>query len=132
MGQPNVTTVREALMAELLQDADRLIARLETVDGELAQRIDTAVRDAAGQAFLASKLNFESMIGAQARTLADAGRTAGEAIEIRLNSGISQIVTANASLERKATTALSLLACGALLCGAMGGFMGALLVHWWR
>ncbi len=54
----NVSTAREALMAELLQDVDAIVRRFEQADEALSGKIEKATTDAAGKAFLAAKLNW--------------------------------------------------------------------------
>ncbi|WP_043418406.1 hypothetical protein [Cupriavidus basilensis] len=116
-------------MAELLRDTDALVARIETLDKELAGHIEQAVRDAAGKAYLAARLNLETMIGEQEQRLTKAGRHAAAQIGNQLNGGVTQIVAANQVLERKATLALLLLFSSSLLAGAIGGFLAALLIR---
>jgi uncharacterized protein (DUF885 family) len=123
----NLSTAREALMAELLQDVDALLRRVEQVDQALGGKIEQATKDAAGKAFLAARLNFEAVIEQQAGKLSDAGRHAAALIGNQLNGGASQLVAANAALQGKARRFL-LLAIGlAFLAGAVGGFIGARL-----
>lgn len=121
----NVSTAREALMAELLQDTDALVRRLEQVDEVLAKKIEKATTDAAGKAFLAAKLNFESVIDENAEKLTEAGRHAAAQIGNQLNNGAAQLVAANASLERKARRFVALLVLFSFLAGTVGGFIGA-------
>lgn len=123
----NVSTAREALMAELLQDADALVRRFEQADEALSGKIEQATTDAAGKAFLAAKLNFESVIDQNANKLIEAGRVAAAQIGKQLNGGAAQLVAANAALERKARRFVALLAGFAFVAGAVGGFVGAKL-----
>jgi hypothetical protein len=127
MGSSNVTTAREALMAELFQDADALVRRFEQADEALAGKIEKATTDAAGKAFLAARLNFESVIDKNADKLTEAGRHAAAQIGNQLNSGAAQIVAANAALESKARRFVLLLVAFAFVAGAVGGFIGAKL-----
>lgn len=69
MASSNVSTAREALMAKLLQDADALVRRFEQFDAELAEKIEQATTDAAGKAFWAAKLHFQSVIDKNADKL---------------------------------------------------------------
>ncbi|MEX3614426.1 MAG: hypothetical protein VB141_11895 [Burkholderia gladioli] len=114
-------------MAELLQDADALVRRFEQADEALAGKIEKATTDAAGKAFLAAKLNFESVIDKSAEKLTEAGRHAAAQIGNQLNSGAAQLVAANAALERKARRFVLLLVGFAFVAGAVGGFVGAKL-----
>ncbi len=127
MGSSYVSTAREALMAELLQDADVLVRRFEQANEALAGKIEKATTDAAGKAFLAAKLNFELVIDKNADKLTEAGRGAAVQIGNQLNSGAAQIVAANAALERKARGFVMLLIVFAFVAGAIGGFIGAKL-----
>ena len=127
MNSGNVSTAREALMAELLQDADVLVRRFEQADEALAGKIEKATTDAAGKAFLAARLNFESVIDKNADKLTDAGRHAAAQIGNQLNSGAAQLVAANAAFERKMWRFVLLLVLFALFAGTAGGFIGAKL-----
>ena len=127
MNSGNVSTAREALMAELLQDADVLVRRFEQADEALAGKIEKATTDAAGKAFLAARLNFESVIDKNADKLTDAGRHAAAQIGNQLNSGAAQLVAANAAFERKMWRFVFLLVVFALVAGTAGGFIGAKL-----
>lgn len=123
----HLTSAREALMAELLRDVDALVARLETVQAELGEKIEQASNDAASTAFLAARLQFEGVISDNQRKLVDAGRFAAAQIGNQLSSGVAQLVAATDTLERKAFRLLCLLAGLALVAGAIGGFVGARL-----
>ena|SRR5690349_19672255 len=123
----NVSTAREALMAELLEDADALVRRFEQADEALSGKIERATTDAAAKAFLAAKLNFESVIEQNGNKLIEAGRVAAAQIGVQLNGGAAQVVAANAALERKARRFLVLLAVFAFVAGIVGGFVGARL-----
>ncbi|AET95637.1 hypothetical protein [Caballeronia zhejiangensis] len=123
----NVSTAREALMAELLQDADALVRRFEQADEALSGKIERATTDAAGKAFLAAKLNFELVIEQNGNRLIEAGRVAAAQIGNQLNSGAAQLVAANAALDRKARRFVVLLAVFALCAGIVGGYIGSKL-----
>lgn len=127
MSGSNVSTAREALMAELLEDVDRLLQRFEQLDEALAGKIEKATADAAGKAFLAAKLNLESVIDKNADKLIAAGRQAAAQIGNQLNSGAAQLLAANAALERKARRYMALLVALAFAAGGVGGFIGAKL-----
>ncbi|SAL60209.1 hypothetical protein [Caballeronia humi] len=114
-------------MAELLQDVDALVRRVEHVDAALAGKIEQATTDAAGQAFLAAKLNFESVIDKNADKLTNAGRHAAAQIGNQLNHGAAQLVAVNAAHARKMWRLMLLLVLLALVAGAAGGFIGAKL-----
>jgi capsid protein len=123
----NVTNAREALMAELLEDVDKLIKRIEQVDATLADKIEQAAKDAASKAFLSAKLNFETMINDNERKLIEAGRYAAAQIGNQMNDSASQIIAANALLARKARGfALWIVGC-TLVAGVLGGFVVARL-----
>ncbi|MDR5797999.1 hypothetical protein QCE49_31835 [Caballeronia sp. LZ008] len=123
----NVSTAREALMAELLQDADALVRRFEQADEALSGKIERATTDAAAKAFLAAKLNFESVIEQNSNKLMEAGRVAAAQVGNQLNNGAVQLVAANAALEHKARRLVVLLAVFALTAGVVGGFIGSKL-----
>lgn len=123
----DVSTAREALMAELLEEADALVRRFEQADATLAARMEQATTDAAGKAFLAARLNFESIIDTNAAKLTEAGRHAAAQIGNQLNHGVAQLVAANLALERKAWRLVLLLAGFAFIAGVVGGFVGTRL-----
>ncbi|MGY2492754.1 hypothetical protein [Cupriavidus sp. CP313] len=114
-------------MAELLQDVDAMVRRVEQADEGLATKIEQATKDAAGKAFLAARLNLESLIDQQSGKLTEAGRHAAALIGNQLNTGAAQLVAANAALEGKARRFVLLLAGFAFVAGAVGGFIGARL-----
>lgn len=114
-------------MAELLQDVDTLMQRLERVHEALPGLIEQATKDAAGKAFLTARLNLETVIDQQAHKLTDAGRHAAALVGNQLNGGAAQLVAANRALESKAWRSVLLLAFIALAAGALGGFIGAKL-----
>lgn len=76
----SATTVREALVAEMLADIDKLLVRVEQLDQALATKIEQASKDAMGQAFLSVKLNLESTVREQEHKLVQAGREAAARI----------------------------------------------------
>ncbi|BAO94106.1 hypothetical protein [Caballeronia insecticola] len=114
-------------MAELLQDADALVRRFEQADEGLSGKIERATSDAAGKAFLAAKLNFESVIDQNSDRLMEAGRVAAAQIGNQLNNGALQLVSKNAAFERKARRLVVMLAVFALTAGVVGGFIGSKL-----
>jgi len=127
MGSTNVSTAREALMAELLQDADLLVRRFEQVDQSIAERIEKASGDAAGKAFLAFKLNFESAVERDVDKLLQAGRYAAAQIGNQLNTQSGQLAVMHDVFERKAYRLMALLMGTAFVAGALGGVIGAKL-----
>lgn len=128
MGSTNVSTAREALMAELLQDADLLVRRFEQVDQSIAERIEKASGDAAGKAFLAFKLNFESAVEKDVDKLLQAGRYAAAQIGNQLNTQSLQLAVMHEAFERKAYRLMALVTGTAFVAGALGGVIGAKLV----
>ncbi|WP_244832307.1 hypothetical protein [Caballeronia sp. TF1N1] len=114
-------------MAELLQDADALVRRFEQADEALSGKIERATTDAAAKAFLAAKLNFESVIEQNSDKLIDAGRVAAAQIGNQLNGSAAHIVAANAALERKALRLVLLLVGLALIASIVGGYIGGKL-----
>ena len=127
MGSTNVSTAREALMAELLQDADLLVRRFEQVDQSIAERIEKASGDAAGKAFLAFKLNFESAVERDVDKLLQAGRYAAAQIGNQLNTQSVQLAVMHEAFERRAYRLMALLMGTAFAAGALGGVIGAKL-----
>lgn len=127
MAGNNVSTAREALLAELLQDADALVRRFEQVDASLTAKIEQATTDAAGKAFLAAKLNFEAMMDKNAEKLTEAGRYGAAMIGNQLGSGTAQLLAAHAGFEGKIYRLILPMIVLAFASGAIGGFIGAKL-----
>ena len=127
MAGNNVSTAREALLAELLQDADALVRRFEQVDESLTAKIEQATTDAAGKAFLTAKLNFESMMDKNAEKLTEAGRYGAAMIGNQLASRTAQLLGAHAVFEGKIYRLILPMVVLALSSGAVGGFIGAKL-----
>jgi len=118
----NVNNAREALVAQLLEDIDGLVSRLENVQGEIAGKIEQSTKDAAGKAFLAARLSFETMIRENERKLIDAGRYAAAQIGIQFNAGTTGTVAANQALTHKGRALVVWCAVFALVAGIAGGF----------
>ena len=127
MGNSQLSTVREALLAELLQEADALVRRFEEVNETLENRIERATTDAAGKAFLVAKLNFETMVDKNADKLTEAGRRATAEIGSQLNLRTAQFLTWHGARERKLRQMLLLMIGCALVAGSVGGVVGAKL-----
>lgn len=125
----NLTTAREALMAELLQDVDNLASRIEVVDQAISIKIEEATQTAIDRAFLSSKFHFEQMVQEQEHKLLDAGHYAAATIGNQMTTGTAQLITVNNSLERKMRAFVLLLAAFSLIAGLLGGFIGALIVR---
>jgi hypothetical protein len=122
-----LTNAREALMAELLQDVDTLVSRVEHVHETLPGLIEQATKDAAGKAFLTARLNLESVIDQQAHKLTDAGRHAAALVGNQLNSEAARLASTSEAFARSARRFLLLIAVTALAAGAIGGLIGAKL-----
>lgn len=127
MAGNNVSTAREALLAELLQDADALVRRFEQVDESLTAKIEQATTDAAGKAFLTAKLNFEFMMDKNAEKLTEAGRYGAAMIGNQLGSSTAQLLGAHAAFEGNIRRLILPMIVLAFASGAIGGFIGAKL-----
>ena len=119
------TTAREAMVAQMMEDFDAIVRRLEQVDADLAAKTSEAVRDAAGKVLLQTQLNFESMMEEQRNALVQAGREAAARIGNEINRSTANLVSAQA--ERRAIwyTALLLLIGAALGAAAVLAAVGA-------
>lgn len=127
MASKEVMTAREALMAELLRDVDGLIARFEQAEQSLGARVEQATRDAAGQAFLVAKLNFESMIAEQEVRLVESGRQAAALIGKQLSDGGTTLNGLAFEVQQRRRSLLFLVALVSLLASATGVFVAAKL-----
>ncbi|HID7197793.1 TPA: hypothetical protein ACXHSK_005229 [Klebsiella pneumoniae] len=121
------TTVREALMAELLEDVDTLIQRLEKADSTLAERVEHATADAAGKAFLSTKLSFESLIDAQAEKLTDAGRHSAALVGNQLNKGGIGLLNDLKAVQARSKRFAAMVVIAAFAAGVVGAYVGATL-----
>lgn len=61
MSDKQLSTTREALMAELLIDVDRLLSKVSELDQSLAETIEKSTRDAANNGFLAASLQIKRL-----------------------------------------------------------------------
>ncbi|OSH90555.1 hypothetical protein, partial [Klebsiella pneumoniae] len=87
------TTAREAMVAQMMEDFDAIVRRLEQVDADLAAKTSEAVRDAAGKVLLQTQLNFESMMEEQRNALVQAGREAAARIGNEINRSTANLVS---------------------------------------
>jgi len=117
-----LSTAREALLAQLLQDVDELVARVEALDQAIAASVETAVRDAAGQAFLGARLELEATIGEQRRRLTEAGRYAAALVGNALRENAAMVSPTLMPARRRAALAVWT---GGIAC--VGGMVGAFL-----
>ncbi|MGZ5198248.1 MAG: hypothetical protein ACXWC4_00625 [Telluria sp.] len=122
-----LTNAREALMAELLQDVDTLVSRVEHVHETLPGLIEQATKDAAGKAFLTARLNLESVIDQQAHKLTDAGRHAAALIGTQIVNGATEVAAASQRLRKRAWVVLALAVAFGFGVALVGGYVGARL-----
>ena len=118
------TTAREALAGQMLEDIDALVRRLEEVDGELREKIASAIKDAAGKALLQTQMNFESMMETQQAALLQAGREAAARIGNELNRSTAPVLLAVGGLCRRLVAIALTALIAAVVAGAVGGFLG--------
>lgn len=119
------TTAREAMVAQMMEDFDAIVRRLEQVDTDLAAKTSEAVRDAAGKVLLQTQLNFESMMEEQRNALVQAGREAAARIGNEINRSTANLVSAQAERRAIRYTALLLLVGAALGAAAVLAAVGA-------
>lgn len=119
------TTAREAMVAQMMEDFDAIVRRLEQVDADLAAKTSEAVRDAAGKVLLQTQLNFESMMEEQRNALVQAGREAAARIGNEINRSAANLVSAQAERRAIRYTALLLLVGAALGATAVLAAVGA-------
>ncbi|WP_256824097.1 MULTISPECIES: hypothetical protein [Pseudomonas] len=119
------TTAREAMVAQMMEDFDAIVRRLEQVDADLAAKTSEAVRDAAGKVLLQTQLNFESMMEEQRNALVQAGREAAARIGNEINRSTANLVSAQAERRAIRYTALLLLVGAALGAAAVLAAVGA-------
>ncbi|MDY7075099.1 hypothetical protein PshuTeo2_52980 (plasmid) [Pseudomonas hunanensis] len=119
------TTAREAMVAQMMEDFDAIVRRLEQVDADLAAKTSEAVRDAAGKVLLQTQLNFESMMEEQRNALVQAGREAAARIGNEINRSTANLVSAQAERRAIRYTALLLLVGAALGAAVVLAAVGA-------
>ncbi len=119
------TTAREAMVAQMMEDFDAIVRRLEQVDADLAAKTSEAVRDAAGKVLLQTQLNFESMMEEQRNALVQAGREAAARIGNEINRSTANLISAQAERRAIRYTALLLLVGAALGAAAVLAAVGA-------
>lgn len=119
------TTAREAMVAQMMEDFDAIVRRLEQVDADLAAKTSEAVRDAAGKVLLQTQLNFESMMEEQRNALVQAGREAAARIGNVINRSTANLISAQAERRAIRYTALLLLVGAALGAAAVLAAVGA-------
>ncbi|EKT4473295.1 hypothetical protein QEM11_004215 [Pseudomonas putida] len=119
------TTAREAMVAQMMEDFDAIVRRLEQVDADLAAKTSEAVREAAGKVLLQTQLNFESMMEEQRNALVQAGREAAARIGNEINRSTGNLVSAQAERRAIRYTALLLLVGAALGAAAVLAAVGA-------
>lgn len=129
MSLKEVTTAREALLAELLQDIDSAIQRFESADQTLAKRVEDATKEGANRALLSVRLNFQSVIEANASKLTDAARHAAAMIGNQLNDGTARMLCASETVGKARRYFLVGCIAGSFMAAALGGILGALLPH---
>lgn len=84
------TSTKEALQAQMLEDVDGLLTRLERLESGLSIAIAEATKDAAGKALLATRLSFEEVLDRQSMELIDSGRLAAREIKQALTAGYTR------------------------------------------
>lgn len=62
MADKQLSTTREALMAELLIDVDRLLTKVSDLDQSLSETIEKSTQAAASKAFLSTTLQLKRLI----------------------------------------------------------------------
>lgn len=121
-------TVKTALLAELLGDVDQLLQRLETLDTQLAGKIEQATTEAAGRAFVQMRLSLERAIEGHRHTLLATGNLAAGEIDQRLRQGASYLSGVSRDVQHGLCRALLYQGVFGLLCGLFGGAVGAWLI----
>lgn len=130
MSDSAIATAREALMAQLLEDVDAIVTRLESLDGEMAARIESAVADAVGRASLQARLDFVAMIGDQQQRLTAAGRHAAAVIGNQLAQEAVAARDTAAAVERAAARLAWRLGGVAFGSATLGGALVAAACRW--
>ncbi|MGY2172141.1 hypothetical protein [Pseudomonas gingeri] len=121
------TTQREALAAQMFEDIDALVRRLEDVSGDMRANCEQAISDAAGKALLRTQMNFESVMAKQQNDLLQAGRAAAAKLGNELHKEGNALVLAAGALRRRIIALAVISTLAALGAGLVGGFVGARL-----
>lgn len=128
MSADGIASAREALMAQLLEDVDALLARLESVDERLREELEAAVMSAAGEAFLRARLELVQQVEAHERRLIAAAQEAAARLTSALDGRGVTLLAAAGELRRRALAMAMAVGALALLGGALGGVLGMALV----
>lgn len=121
------TTQREALAAQMFEDIDALVRRLEDVSGDMRATCEQAISDAAGKVLLRTQMNFESVMAKQQNDLLQAGRAAAAKLGNELHKEGNALVLAAGALRRRIIALAVIGALVALGAGLVGGYIGARL-----
>ncbi|MDM0015840.1 hypothetical protein QTH87_25600 [Variovorax sp. J22P168] len=120
------TSLREAFMAQMLGDLDKVAVRFEEAETKIADRIAVATKSAANEVLSESRHSFERMMSERGEVLLKNGRHAAAQIGVAMTSGTETFIAAATTLDRKALRLAALLFMFALLAGSLG----AALMYW--
>ena len=127
MSVNNPMNAREALLAEILQDADKLITRVETLKAELPAAVTSATEEAAGKAFLAARLHFEDALRKHTEGISSAGNHAAIQIENRLFKGANKILEQATRTRKRAIIFFMLVFLAMIGSGIIGGMVAIMI-----
>ena len=120
-------TVREALLQQALVDIDRLLERLEVIDVGLADKIEHALKGAAGKSLLDIELRIENVVHEQSSKLRQAGQEVSQQIDHACHNQNAKAISE--ALTGRVRTLLFLFASIGVASGATGGVIAYALLH---
>lgn len=118
MSEKPLATTREALMAELLIDVDRLLNRIGELDQNLGDTIEKATKEASSKGFLAASLQIKRLTEDLEFKIQDA-----TALIQRLPLATSTHNNPSSATRSHQQSAIH------FLMGFLGAMIGACLVH---
>ena len=121
MSVENPMTVDEAFRIELLQEARKLILRLEEIDKTLGDRIKKSSEEGAGKAFLAASFRYEELLAKGEKKIAEATRKSTDNISSKLNDKIVEMTVVSKEMYRNCWGLLITITATSLLSGIVSG-----------
>lgn len=117
-------SAREALIAQLLQEVDETVSRVEGLRETIGPAVERAVAEAANSAFAKWKMGFEGLVREQAGAISESGRYAAARVGNELDGASERAVAAAVALGGATRKVVVLVVGACLLSGLVGGVVG--------
>jgi hypothetical protein len=125
VSEKSLSTTREALIAELLIDVDRLLTKVGDLDQSLGNTIEKATKDAANKGFLSASLQIKRLTEDLEIKIEHACLRAGSGYSQRESPNITPVASSSSSMVHLKLFAFCTL--GGLMGGLMSGLISGLL-----